>query len=256
MRKRHISLKGTWEYSAPRLVKEGGLAEGQELALRSSSADVGKRLGNHLNELLNGEHGNHLLSAAWIRHGAATFAFHLVEELKQEDLLEREAHHIQRFGTYPNGYNHSSDGVGRKKVTAAELAKLEQQGVFNPVSLSYVPTSEPASSTPPRATPSPSPARPQKGGGCLVMLAFVIALGATITFAAAVGLQQCPSNDKFINGTQFGSQFPLMFSKLSLKHKRHNLHNFNGKPVLGELARIEQSLSFTGFLTLIPAYDD
>ncbi len=34
MRKRHISLKGTWEYSAPRLVKDGGLAVGQELALR------------------------------------------------------------------------------------------------------------------------------------------------------------------------------------------------------------------------------
>lgn len=236
MRKRHISLKGTWEYSAPRLVKDDGLAVGQKLALRrepdckydrnavrvfagnsklgylpknlsaeivayldsggrysatvahlgsrtkngksypsiavdlclhgmpehpgvdklqqtaaslkrdrgiyrisntaeqksyiGSSADVGKRLGNHLHDLLNGEHDNHLLSEAWIRHGAAAFAFHLVEELNQGDLLEREAHHIQQFGTYPDGYNHSSDGQGKAATPAYKVAELKQQEAY------------------------------------------------------------------------------------------------------------------------------
>lgn len=303
MRKRHISLQGTWEYSAPRLVKEGGLAEGQELALRrepdckydrnavrafagrnklgylpknlsaeianyldsggsytanvahlgtrtkngnsypsiaidlclhgmpehpgvdelqslaaslkrvrgiyrisnsaeqksyiGSSADVGKRLTRHLNDLLNGEHDNHLLSEAWIRHGAATFAFHLEEELKQGDLLEREAHHIQRLGTYPHGYNHSSDGVGRKKVTAAELAELKKKGAFDPVPHFYVPASEPASSAPPQASPPPSSNRPQKGGsGCLILVAFAMILGVAMTFAVSVGLKRSQAKSK------------------------------------------------------------
>ncbi len=292
MRKRHISVMGTWEYSASQLLKEGNLAEGQELALRrepdckydknavrafagrsklgylpknlsaeiaayldsggrysatvahlgtrtkngtsypsiavdlclhdmpeqpgidelqrtaaslkrvrgiyrisnsadqksyiGSSADIGKRLSNHLDDLLNGEHGNHLLSAAWIRHGAATFAFHLVEELKEGDLLEREAYHIQQLGTYTNGYNHSSDGVGRKKVTAAELAELKQQGAFNPVSRPYVSAPQPPSLAPSQLGEQASTSPAQKSGsGCLMMLAFSMTFGATMTLSPA-----------------------------------------------------------------------
>jgi hypothetical protein len=352
MRNRHISLKGTWEYSAPRLVKEGGLALGQELALRrepdckydrnavrafagrnklgylpknlsaeiaayldsggpytatvahlgtrtkngqsypsiavdlclhgmpehpgvdelqrtaaslkrvrgiyrisnsaeqksyiGSSADVGKRLGNHLNDLLNGEHGNHLLSAAWIRHGAATFEFHLVEEIKQGDLLEREAHHIQRLGTYPHGYNHSSDGVGRKKVTAAELAELKKQGAFDPVSYSYVPPPQPASPAPPQAIPPPSAARPPKGGsGCLVLVAFAITFSATVPLIAALGSEQSSSKELFINDTQFQNQSELIFLQTSISRKRQNALYFNDYSVRGELACFKQSLSVT-----------
>lgn len=341
MRKRHISLKGTWEYAAPRLVKDGGLAVSQELALRrepdckydrnavrvfvgrsklgyipknlsaeiaayldsggryaatvahlgtrtkdgksypsiaidlclhgmpehpgvdelrqvaaslkrvrgiyrisnsaeqksyiGSSADVGKRLTTHLNELLNGEHGNHLLSAAWIRHGAATFGFNLVEELKQGDLLEREAHHIQQLGTYPNGYNHSSDGVGRKKVTAARFAQLKQQGAFDPAFRSG-PSSAPIHSTnpySPQITQPPSAARPQQGGsGCLIIAAFAIALGTTVTLAALMSLQQCPSKDKSINDTQSGNHFQLIHSTLSLGQNHHNQLNSKGNEAL------------------------
>jgi hypothetical protein len=162
-----------------------------------SSADVGKRLGNHLNDLLNGEHGNHLLSAAWIRHGAATFAFHLVEELKQGDLLEREAHHIRLLRTYPNGYNHSSDGVGRKKVTAAELSEMKQRGAFDPVFRPYTAapqTTSPAVTQPiPRQAATPSP---KGGSGCLIMMAFAIVIGATMTFAVSGKLRRSPAEPK------------------------------------------------------------
>ncbi|QTN31180.1 GIY-YIG nuclease family protein [Akkermansiaceae bacterium] len=302
MRTRHISLKGTWEYSAPRLVKEGGLAVGQELALRrepdskfdrnavrvfransklgylpknlsaeivayldsggrysatvahlgtrtkngksypsiavdlclhgmpehpgvdeleqaaaslkrirgiyrisnsaeqksyvGSSADVGKRLIKHLDDLLNGEHGNHLLSAAWIRHGAATFGFHLVEELKQGDLLDREAYHIRQLGTYPRGFNHSSDGQGKTAMPASKVAELKQQGAFRTVSRPYAAATQSASPLPPQASPSPSAARPPKGGsGCLILLAFAITLGTSIPLVAMLGSRQWLGRD-------------------------------------------------------------
>lgn len=302
MRKRHINLKGTWEYSAARLVKDGGLAVGQELALRrepdckydsnavrafagrnklgylpknlsaeigayldsggrysatvahlgtrtkngksypsitvdlclrdmpehlgvdelqqaaaslkrirgiyrisnsaeqksyiGSSVDVGKRLNKHLNDLLNGEHANHLLSAAWIRHGAATFGFHLVEEIKQGDLLEREAHHIRRLGTYPNGYNHSSDGQGTVAAPASRVAELKRRASLSPVARSIVPTSEPANPAPTQFSSTASTTPAQKGGsGCLIM-AFVITIGATILLTAALGSPQCSGRGK------------------------------------------------------------
>jgi hypothetical protein len=307
MRKRHVSLKGTWEYSAPRLVKDDGLAVGQELVLRrepdckydknavrvfrancklgylpknlsaeiaayldsggrysatvahlgtktkngksypsialdlclhgmpehpgvdelrrtaaslkrvrgiyrisnsaeqksyiGSSADVGKRLSKHLNDFLNGEHGNHLLSAAWIRHGAATFAFHLVEEVKQGDLLEREAHHIFQFRSYSEGYNHSPDGQGRKQVPAAKLVELNRQREFDrmfPSRESHV-THQSSTSPKTQVTTIQQATRPTKGGsGCLVLLGVLIFVGVVAPLALAVGTdveERAPAHD-------------------------------------------------------------
>lgn len=92
-----------------------------------STTDVGQRFRQHISHLINGQHVNHKMSLAWLTHGPQSFQLSLIERIEGADLLEREAHHIQRLGTHANGYNHSADGIGHVPARAEYIAKISNQ---------------------------------------------------------------------------------------------------------------------------------
>jgi hypothetical protein len=144
-----------------------------------SSSNVEKRLKSHLVELINGEHANRKISDDWRIHGAISFRFEFVEEVRFGDLLVREAHHINRLGTYFNGYNTSSDGVGKIPKPAAEVTRMiETQAIVARANWANIARSAAVesdgclSSSPPASHVSQ---RKSKGSGCLlVILAAVV----------------------------------------------------------------------------------
>jgi HIRAN domain/GIY-YIG catalytic domain len=115
-------------YSASRLDGERGVYRIRNIVDQrsyiGSSADVGKRLYQHITQLRNGVHPNHRLAESWRQHGPTAFEISLVERVTAQDLRERERFHIQHFDTHRFGYNQTADGEGTSPLPASERSRL------------------------------------------------------------------------------------------------------------------------------------
>lgn len=95
-----------------------------------SARRVAHRWWQHQRDLEKNEHGNRHLQGAWLKYGAATFDFRLLEVVPDsKNLLEREQHHMdvlnasdRKFGYNLQPLARSSLGVRRTDETRARCS--------------------------------------------------------------------------------------------------------------------------------------
>lgn len=77
-----------------------------------SAVDLKRRKTRHFSELRNGKHNNRHLQAAWVKYGAQSFVFVVVEELPPEaDLLAAENVWLKQHVGAPYCYNIGVDAT-------------------------------------------------------------------------------------------------------------------------------------------------
>jgi group I intron endonuclease len=72
-----------------------------------STNNLNKRWNNHRSKLNNGIHENGYLQAAWIKYGQDNFQFSILEEVSDQNRIEREIYYLNEKKSYERniGYN-------------------------------------------------------------------------------------------------------------------------------------------------------
>lgn len=94
-----------------------------------SSISFNDRFASHIRELNKGTHKNRYLQRAWIKYGASSFEFEILESVDDKTLLiEREQHHIDNHKSTSKLYNlamiaGSNLGTKRTKEFSDKISK-------------------------------------------------------------------------------------------------------------------------------------
>lgn len=70
-----------------------------------SSININNRIKQHKESLLKGKHHSIKLQRSYDKYGVNNFKFEIIEEVPNENLIDREQHYINLFDSYNNGYN-------------------------------------------------------------------------------------------------------------------------------------------------------
>lgn len=90
-----------------------------------SSVNIGKRISQHIAELVKGNHYNVHLQFAWNKYGAENFQFEIIEYYKKNKRLEREQYYIDLYDSVRNGYNICPVAGSGGKPCSEETKKLK-----------------------------------------------------------------------------------------------------------------------------------
>lgn len=77
-----------------------------------STKNFNKRMKQHLTNLRKNIHINPILQKSFNKHGESAFAFTILEEVNQSDLLTLEDKYIELYNTKSTGYNIANAGGG------------------------------------------------------------------------------------------------------------------------------------------------
>lgn len=91
-----------------------------------SSRDIEARWSGHRCALRYGRHHSDHLQMSWEKHGATSFAFDILEECPERDLVEREFFWIETLGTNQRTHGYNLDGAegGHFKRSPETLARM------------------------------------------------------------------------------------------------------------------------------------
>lgn len=98
-----------------------------------SSKNIKVRIDSHVNDLIRNKHTNRHLQFAWVKYGAESFRFEVLEYCERDRRVEREQYYINLYNSAEVGYNilptaGSSFGrkmseEARKKMSLAKKGK-------------------------------------------------------------------------------------------------------------------------------------
>lgn len=87
-----------------------------------------KRYAQHRCDLNAGRHDNKYLQADWDLYGEKSFVFYILEE-DPDDLCEAEKYWIKKTGSFVDGYNMTSGGLGTPEIEAWNKGKKQPERI-------------------------------------------------------------------------------------------------------------------------------
>lgn len=95
------------------------------------SVDINGRWQTHKSSLKNHKHHSLHLQRSWDKNGANNFEFSIIEECKEDEILDREQYYLDTFKTYEkeNGYNIAKNSYATmtgRKFSQETLNKLSE----------------------------------------------------------------------------------------------------------------------------------
>lgn len=82
-----------------------------------SSKNIKSRWRRHKSDLNRGDHRNPHLQSAWNKYGKDEFEFYVLEECKEEKLIEKENYYIYLHKTIDNKYGYNLTDANRLNVS-------------------------------------------------------------------------------------------------------------------------------------------
>ena len=76
-----------------------------------STNNVRKRWNNHRSKLNNGKHENQYLQLAWQKYGENSFEFTIIEEVNDNNRIEREIYHLNEKKSYERNIGYNFDKI-------------------------------------------------------------------------------------------------------------------------------------------------
>jgi group I intron endonuclease len=94
-----------------------------------STNNVRKRWNNHRSKLNNGKHENQYLQLAWQKYGQEAFEFTIVEEVNDNNRIEREIYYLNEKKSYERdiGYNFDKNPTDKSGINNSFYGKQHSE---------------------------------------------------------------------------------------------------------------------------------
>lgn len=100
-----------------------------------SSKDLDKRWDDHFDKLLKGTHANYHLQSEIDEFGIDNLEIVWLEECLEDELLDREDHYINKFGSLSDKVGYNLKSADRTEISESMRKKLSEskKGIKNPI---------------------------------------------------------------------------------------------------------------------------